>query len=79
MPDPLMGERACAYVVPRDGATLDLTALRRFLERRRIALFKLPERLELIDALPTTAVGKVAKNVLRDAIRRKLEAERGRR
>ena len=72
MPDPVMGERACAYVVLRKGASLDFARLTRFLEQKRIARFKLPERLELIEALPTTAVGKISKKELRDDIKRKL-------
>jgi non-ribosomal peptide synthetase component E (peptide arylation enzyme) len=72
MPDPVMGERACAYVVLREGASLDFAQLRGFLEQKRIARFKLPERLELIDALPVTAVGKISKKDLREDIRRKL-------
>ena len=79
MPDPVMGERACAYTILRSKATLDLKTLVGFLEQKRIARFKLPERLEVVDAFPTTAVGKVSKKDLREAIRRKLEGEAGER
>jgi len=72
----LMGERVCAYVVLRERASVDLAELCQFLEQKRIARFKLPERMELIDALPTTAVGKIAKKDLREDIIRKLEQER---
>jgi 2,3-dihydroxybenzoate-AMP ligase len=69
MPDPVLGERACAYVVPRPGARPTLAELTRFLaEDKRIARFKLPERLELRERLPTTAVGKISKKDLRDEI-----------
>lgn len=74
MPDSIMGERACAYVVVKDGATLTLSALNRFLAERRIARFKLPERLEVVERFPTTAVGKVSKKDLREDIARKLTA-----
>jgi len=77
MPDPVLGERACAYVVLRQGATLDFKRLCGFLEDKRIARFKLPERLELIPQLPTTAVGKISKKDLRDDIARKLSYEGG--
>lgn len=77
MPDPVLGERACAYVVLRPGATLDFQRLCGFLEEKRIARFKLPERLELIDQLPTTAVGKISKKDLRDDIARKLARQGG--
>jgi 2,3-dihydroxybenzoate-AMP ligase len=77
MPDAVLGERACAYVVLRPSASLDLGALARFLEEKRIARFKLPERLEVIERLPATAVGKISKKDLRDDIQRKLARERG--
>ena len=79
MPDPVLGERACAYVIPRPGAQPTLAELTRFLsEDKRIARFKLPERLELRDRLPTTAVGKISKKDLREEIAAMLEKERGR-
>jgi 2,3-dihydroxybenzoate-AMP ligase len=75
MPDPVLGERACAYVMLRAGAQLDFRMLGAFLEARRIARYKLPERLEVVDQLPLTAVGKISKKDLREDIRRKLELE----
>ncbi|HEV8307023.1 MAG TPA: AMP-binding protein [Methylomirabilota bacterium] len=75
MPDALLGERACAYVVLRPGARLTLAELTGFLETRRIARFKLPERLEVVERFPATAVGKIAKKALRDEIARKLRGE----
>jgi non-ribosomal peptide synthetase component E (peptide arylation enzyme) len=75
MPDPALGERVCAYVVPRPGHSPTLGELQRFLlDDRRIARFKIPERLELSEQLPLTAVGKVAKQALREDVRKKLEA-----
>jgi 2,3-dihydroxybenzoate-AMP ligase len=75
MPDPLMGERSCAYVTLREGRNLDLAELNRFLEHKRIARFKLPERLEVVASLPMTAVGKISKKDLREDIKRKLAEE----
>jgi 2,3-dihydroxybenzoate-AMP ligase len=72
MPDPIMGERACAYAVLKPGETLSLEALNRFLGERRIAKFKFPERLEVVERFPTTAVGKVSKKDLREDIAKKL-------
>jgi non-ribosomal peptide synthetase component E (peptide arylation enzyme) len=68
MADPVLGERACAFVVPAgDPPTLhDLTEFLR--HERRISVWKLPERLELVDSLPMTATGKVQKFALRDAL-----------
>jgi cyclohexanecarboxylate-CoA ligase len=76
MPDPVMVERACAFVVPVEGATVTLEDLTAFLSEQRIARQKHPERIELIDALPMTASGKVQKFVLRDQVRQRLAAER---
>ncbi|HJU10697.1 MAG TPA: AMP-binding protein, partial [Candidatus Binataceae bacterium] len=73
MPDPVMGERTCAYIVLRPKTHLDLAELCGFLEQKRIARFKLPERLELLESLPTTAVGKISKKDLREDIKRKLQ------
>jgi non-ribosomal peptide synthetase component E (peptide arylation enzyme) len=67
---------ALACVVPRPGATLALPELVRFLEERGIARFKLPERLEVLDALPMTSVGKISKAALRDRVAAALAAER---
>jgi 2,3-dihydroxybenzoate-AMP ligase len=46
-----------------------------FLLRRKIAKFKLPERLEVVDAFPLTSVGKVSKKDLRARIAERLKAE----
>jgi cyclohexanecarboxylate-CoA ligase len=66
MPDELMGERVCAYVITRDGAEVTLDALRSHLLERGLARFKLPERLEVRVGLPRTASGKVQKAPLRE-------------
>jgi 2,3-dihydroxybenzoate-AMP ligase len=62
-PDPYLGERACAYVIPRGDPP---TGLRAFLRERGIAAYKIPDRFEFVDAFPQTAVGKVSKKQLRE-------------
>jgi 2,3-dihydroxybenzoate-AMP ligase len=74
MPDPVLGERTCVYVVERDGHTLSLEDLTAELERRGVARYKWPERLEVVDELPTTNVGKIDKRALREDVVRRLEA-----
>ncbi|MFF8816490.1 class I adenylate-forming enzyme family protein [Leucobacter sp. NPDC015123] len=64
-PDEMLGERVAAIVVLRPGAELSLDELVEFLRARKIASFKLPERLAVIDALPRNPVGKVLKRELR--------------
>lgn len=65
-PDEVLGEKACAVVVARSPLVLD--DLVGYLKERHIASYKLPERLELRDALPRNPVGKVLKRVLRDSL-----------
>jgi 2,3-dihydroxybenzoate-AMP ligase len=63
--DPVLGERMCACVVPRQGATPPtLEELVAFLRAHEIAAFKLPERLEVLDKLPLSPIGKVSKKDL---------------
>jgi fatty-acyl-CoA synthase len=62
--DERWGERPCACVVRRPGATLDADELRRFLSAR-VAKWWLPERIEFIAEVPKTSVGKFDKKVLR--------------
>jgi fatty-acyl-CoA synthase len=64
VPDERWGERPCACVVPRDGAELDPEELRGFLQER-VAKWWLPERVEFIDEVPKTSVGKFDKKALR--------------
>jgi 2,3-dihydroxybenzoate-AMP ligase len=64
MPDPLLGERMCAFAILRPGMTLTLKDLTNFQLGKGIAKFKLPERLEIMEEFPLSRVGKVAKNVL---------------
>ncbi len=55
-------------VVTKPGATLTFDALVAFLREQRIAAFKLPERLEVVDELPLSPVGKILKRELRERI-----------
>ena len=76
MPDPALEEKICCFVVCKEGRGLSLEELTEFLvQERRIARFKLPERLEVVANLPLTKVGKVDKKALRDIIRKRLQQE----
>ncbi len=75
MPDARLGERICAYVVPNRGEDITLHEIVRFLKKKGVATFKLPERLEVVDRLPITPPSKVQKNILKEDIARKLQAE----
>ncbi|MFC5722348.1 (2,3-dihydroxybenzoyl)adenylate synthase [Streptomyces gamaensis] len=70
VPDPYLGERACAYVVLRsDAAPLRPAALKKFVRERGLAAYKVPDRVEFVDAFPQTGVGKVSRKDLRSAAR----------
>ncbi|MGA1835326.1 AMP-binding protein [Herbiconiux sp. 11R-BC] len=69
MPDPRLGERACAFVVTAAGQdALGFGEMQQFLAAARVSKYYWPERLELIDALPRNPVGKIQKNLLRERI-----------
>ena len=65
MPDPVYGEKACAFVIPVEGETLELDEIKSFLLGRNIAKFKLPERLALVTQFPISAAGKILRRELR--------------
>jgi acyl-CoA synthetase (AMP-forming)/AMP-acid ligase II len=67
LPEPTLGERVCAVVVPRPERTVTLDDVRTF-ATTQLAAFKCPEALLLVDELPKTATEKIAKNVLRDRL-----------
>ena len=76
MPDPVLGERMCACVIPRAGKTVAFDDLIGFLAEQEFAKHKLPERLEIMDDFPLSNFGKVSKNKLVDMVSAKLEAEK---
>jgi non-ribosomal peptide synthetase component E (peptide arylation enzyme) len=66
MPDPRLGERACAFVVTREGAEIDLDAVRAHFERLEVAKYKWPERVEVLTEMPRVSqVGKIDRIRLR--------------
>lgn len=67
--DEIMGERACAFVVLKEGIeSIDLEMLLKLLQERKIAKQKWPERLEIVPTLPYTHSGKLQKFLLREMI-----------
>ena len=64
-----MGERACAVVVPKEGASLSKEEMVAFMQQQRVANQYIPERLVLLAAMPATPSGKVQKFKLRDMLR----------
>jgi cyclohexanecarboxylate-CoA ligase len=75
LPDPVLGERAACFVVPRQDATLSLDELKTFLAERGVAKFMWPEQLEFVGEMPMTPTRKVIKPEL---VRRFLAQAEGR-
>ena len=67
-PDEVMGEKSCAVIVTKPGETITLEELVAALKTKDIAVYKLPERLEIVDALPRNPLGKILKRNIREMI-----------
>ena len=65
MPSAATGEKGCAFIIPREGMSIDLPEIRRFLDKEGLARQKFPEHVVLVDDLPRVPSGKVKKDVLR--------------
>jgi 2,3-dihydroxybenzoate-AMP ligase len=74
MPDPMMGEKMCAFVILKPNAKLALPELVEFLKAQEIARFKMPERLEVVNDFPVSTFGKVSKKALGEMIAARLAA-----
>ena len=76
MPDPIMGEKVCAYVSSTTGKSLNFDEMVAYLKEENLTTFKIPERLEIMERLPLGKTGeKTDKEALRKDIAAKLEAE----
>jgi non-ribosomal peptide synthetase component E (peptide arylation enzyme) len=79
MPDSVYGEKVCAFIIAQAGRSCPSVAeLGEFLQGLGIAKYKLPERVEAIDAFPLTTVGKADKSKLRSMVAERLVAESSR-
>ena len=65
LPDDASGERACAVVVLKEGAAIDLAGMVTFLKAQKLSMHKVPEQLEVLESLPRNPSGKVLKKDLR--------------
>ena len=72
MPDPVLAERVCAFVICPPGDPLTFDEMIAFLKDQRMAVWKLPERLEVRAAFPMTPSGKIQKYLLREEVARLL-------
>ena len=74
VPDEKYGEELCAWIIPRDGATVDLDSVRAFCHGR-IAHYKVPRYVKVTDGFPMTVTGKVQKFLMREQSTRELGLE----
>ena len=73
-PDKEMGERTCAYVIPKAGQEFTFEEMVEFLKQKQLAMYKLPERLEIVKEFPTVGdSGKVNKEELKKDIENKVK------
>jgi non-ribosomal peptide synthetase component E (peptide arylation enzyme) len=76
MPDPIYGEKACAFLILRPGqAAPTIAELIAFVTANGLAKYKCPERIEVVESFPVTKVGKLNKPALRDMINAMLKSE----
>ena len=69
MPDEILGEKVCCFLVVKDGHPAPtIEELRTYLTERGVAVQKTPERVIVIDELPMTATGKIQKHILRKQV-----------
>ncbi|WP_201351918.1 fatty acid--CoA ligase [Hydrogenimonas urashimensis] len=76
MPDEKSGEVPVAFIEPAENETVDLKALRKYL-KERLANFKLPRDIRIIEELPKNATGKVLKRLLKETLKKEAEAAGG--
>ena len=74
MPDEVLGERMCAFVVPIPNMKVTLKDLILLLTKIGVAKYKYPERLEVVDIIPRNPVGKIIKSELRKNICDKIKS-----
>jgi acyl-CoA synthetase len=72
MPDEVFGERVCVYVVPKAGVALTLDDIVAHLRGRGVSREWFPEHLVVVDELPTSDGGKLAKAALREDLKRRM-------
>jgi non-ribosomal peptide synthetase component E (peptide arylation enzyme) len=75
MPDPILGERVCAFIKPKKDEKVTFDEILSYLKEKKISVLYLPERIEIVEEIPLTNVGKFDKIRLKDNIKEKLKKE----
>ena len=73
-PDERLGERGCAVIVTKPDQSIDFREMVDFLKSQKVALQYIPERLMVLDQMPSTPSGKIQKFKLRDVVKKNLQA-----
>jgi acyl-CoA synthetase (AMP-forming)/AMP-acid ligase II len=77
-PDERLGEKTCACIIPKEGENISYEEIKAFF-KDKVARFKIPDRIEIMDSFPLTPSGKIRKVELREIVRRKVEVARNER
>ncbi len=75
MPDPVLGEKVCAFIKPKMGMRISFEEVIDFLKEKKASVLYFPERIEVVEEMPLTRVGKVDKGRLREEIKEILKRE----
>jgi len=76
VPDDLLGERSCAFLMVKEGAARPKPVeIKRWMRTRGLADFKIPDQVVFVDHFHQTAVGKISRKALRAQLRRQLDGE----
>jgi 2,3-dihydroxybenzoate-AMP ligase/mycobactin salicyl-AMP ligase len=75
LPDTTLGERVCVFITLKKGYTISFEEIISYLREKKTSVLYLPERVEVIEEMPLTNVGKVDKIHLREEIKEKLRKE----
>lgn len=74
IPDELLGERTCAYVITRGETPTTAVKLKAWMRGRGLAAFKVPDQIVFVREFPSTGVGKTSRKTLRAALREQIES-----
>jgi 2,3-dihydroxybenzoate-AMP ligase/mycobactin salicyl-AMP ligase len=75
MPDSILGERVCAFIKPKKDEKVTFEEILSYLKEKKISVLYLPERIEIVEEMPLTNVGKFDKMRLKENIKEKLRKE----
>ena len=74
-PDERLGERVCAFVVPKPGESITLEEVKELMKGSGVAIYKWPEKLVIVDQIPRNPLGKVQKSLLKEMLLRELKEQ----